>query len=106
MEIRCKKEDCKHNTGCSCRAHSVKIARGTECNSYVNNPLKENLMQENGNIFGVAEEMVKSNLKNVPLECKARACLYNRAERCHANGITVIDDECGTCADCATFCQG
>lgn len=107
MEIRCKKGDCKHNTGCSCEAASVEIARGTECNSYEKDEIKEELIIENGNIFEVAEELVSKNLKSVPLECRARDCLYNRKDECHANGITVIncDEDGDEEADCATFCE-
>ena len=103
MEIRCKKEDCKHNTGCSCRASSIEIDRIHHCDSYVKNPIKQRLMQDNGNIFEVAEEMVPHHLKNIPLECVAKNCLYNKTELCHANGITVVEDS--NCADCATFCE-
>jgi len=62
-------------------------------------------MIENGNIFQVAEELVARNLKNVPLECRARNCIYNNQEKCNANGITVIDDDEENDADCATFCE-
>ena len=109
MEIRCKKGDCKHNTGCSCSAKGVEISRGVECNSYVKDEIKKDIMIENGNIFQVAEELVPKNLKNVPLECRARVCLYNKQDLCHANGITVIDGEKENknieCADCATFIE-
>ena len=103
MEIRCKKGNCKHNTGCSCSAKSVEVSRGVVCNSYENDELKEDLMIENGNIFEVAEELVARNLKNVPLVCRVKNCLYNRQETCHANGITVIDGD--DSADCATFIE-
>jgi len=106
MEIRCKKEDCKHNTGCSCCAGVVQIDRGTHCDSYVHNSLKEELIQENGSIFKVDESIAPQHLKNVPLECRAKSCIHNREESCTANGITVIDDEDDdTHADCATFCE-
>ena len=107
MEIRCKKGNWRHNTGCSCSAHTVEITRGEHCSSYTKDELKENLMIENGNIFQVAEEFVPKNLKNVPLECQAKSCLYNDQGKCHANGITVIDGESDGCedADCATYCE-
>ena len=105
MEIRCKKGNCKHNTGCSCSAKFVEINRGVACSSYQMDEIKENLMIENGNIFEIAENLVAKNLKDVPLECRVRNCLYNQQDKCHANGITVIcggDDD----ADCATFIEG
>ena len=106
MEIRCKKGDCKHNTGCSCDAKSIMIERGSvTCASYVKDSLKENLIIENGNIFQVAEELVERNTNNVPLECQQRSCLYNKDLQCLANGITVIDNDAkADCnAECATF---
>jgi hypothetical protein len=113
MEIRCKKNDCKHNTGCSCSAHKVEIDRGIECNSYVRDPLKKNLIRDCGNIFAVAEEKIDANVKSVPLACRAKSCLHNKEEKCHANGISVIDTTKkkplpvgggSDCAACATFC--
>jgi hypothetical protein len=103
MEIRCKKGNCKHNTGCSCCAHTVEISRAVECNSFVKDEIKDDLMIENGNIFEIAEELVPKNLKNVPLACRARNCLYNKQDQCHANGITVIDTDSNKNAGCATF---
>lgn len=90
MEIRCKKNDCRHNTGCSCAAHKVEIDRGIACNSYERDPLKKNLIRDCGNIFAVAEDKINANVKNVPLACRAKACLHNNSEKCHANGISVI----------------
>lgn len=105
MEIRCKKGDCKHNTGCSCCAGTVEIERVVTCGSYVKDDIKEALMIENGNIFEVAEELVSKNIKDVPLACRARNCLYNKSDKCSANGITVIDGEVANHeeAECATF---
>ena len=103
MEIRCKKGDCKHNTGCSCSARSIEISRGTGCCSYRKDQVKENLIIENGNIFEISEELVTRNLKSVPLDCRAKNCLYNRNELCCANGITVIDGNNHDNAECATY---
>ena len=103
MEIRCKKGDCKHNTGCSCSAANVEIERAVTCGSYVKDQIKESIMIENGNIFEVAEELIVKNLKDVPLACRVRNCLYNKTDKCYANGITVID--CDDEADCATYIE-
>jgi hypothetical protein len=108
MEIRCKKEDCKHNTGCSCRAGAIVVDKATECASYDHEPIKGELIRENGNIFHVADDMAKEHLKSVPLECRAKSCIYNKSEHCQANGITITngtDNEKDPCADCATYCN-
>ena len=95
-------------------ANNIEIDRIIHCKSYVPNELKNNLMRENGNIFAVADEKVNANLKNIPLECNAKQCIYNKGQRCHANGIAVIDGATGESetetpsakADCATYCGG
>ena len=109
MEIRCKKGDCEYNTGCSCKAKSVHIERGTAaCETYNKDLERENIIIENGNIFEVSKDMAAKNTNNVPLECAARKCLYNRDEKCIANGITIIDGESSSSdqdAACATFVE-
>jgi len=103
MEIRCKKDNCEHNTGCSCKAGSIAVDKGGHhCCSYIDNPLKSNLIEENGDIFSVAEEKVHRHIRSVPLACNEKTCLFNKEERCQANGVTVIDD--GKKACCATYC--
>ena len=107
MEIRCKKENCEYNTGCSCKAHSIAVDRAHSCCTYTPSPLKQNLIDQNGNIFEVAENKVQNHLRNVPLTCTARTCLFNKEEKCQANGISVIDGDQGEQeAGCATFCRG
>ena len=109
MEIRCKKGDCEHNTGVSCRAKAIKIEKGTAaCGTYTHNEDKKNIAIKDGNLFNAAERMPARNTHNVPLKCAASKCLYNRTERCIANGILVIDNESSTCeadAACATFVE-
>ena len=105
MEIRCGKEDCKHNTGCSCNASDIIISKATHCESYECNLLKDKLISENGNIFSVAEDMAPQYLQNVPLECMKKDCIYNKQEACHASGIRIINGDNDDCADCATYCQ-
>ena len=107
MEIRCKKGDCEHNTGCSCDAKNIHIdCDNAACDTYTKDEVKENIIIENGNIFDVANDMAAKNTNNVPLKCDAKNCLYNHSEKCVANGITVIDNESSNCnadAACATF---
>ena len=112
MEIRCKKENCEYNTGCSCKAGSIAVDRVHHCASYTCSPLKDELTEQHGNIFEVTEKKAKSHLRNVPLACSAKTCLFNKDEHCQANGITVLDDTdadskpaSADCADCATFCD-
>jgi len=74
-----------------------------DCESYQSDELKKSLIIKNGNLFEISEELVAKNLRNVPLSCRARHCLYNKEMKCHANGISIIDDESD--AECATFIE-
>jgi|GEM_PF-427504 len=109
MEIRCKKGDCKYNTGSSCSAKNLNIDRDTAaCATYDKDEVKENIIIRNGNIFDVADKMAAKNTNNVPLGCQATQCLYNKNEECIANGITIIDGESSSSdqdASCATFVE-
>ena len=109
MEIRCKKGNCEHNTGSSCKAKAIKIQNGTAaCETFYPDAEKKNIVIKNGNIFEAAKDMAPKNTNNVPLKCAAKKCLYNRKEKCIANGITVIDSESSSCepdAACATFVE-
>jgi len=110
MEIRCRKTDCSYNTGASCKAAKINVANGC-CQTYAKNDLKQALIIENGNLFEISEELVAKNVRNVPLSCQQKNCLYHRKDcSCSAHGITVIDGEledgdtvCSKNAECATF---
>jgi hypothetical protein len=104
MEIRCKKMDCTFNNGCSCQAREVSVFRCARCGTYKSNPSKRELLRGNPDIFELADDLVPSKTKDVPLCCQAGACLFNRGGYCRANGISVIDND-GSRADCATFIE-
>jgi len=105
MEIRCRKGDCSYNTGCSCNAKGIEVSKDADCCSYIKDELKHSLIIENGNLFEISEELVARNLRDVPLKCKSRNCLYNREQLCSANGISVIDECDGQEAACATYIE-
>jgi len=103
MEIRCRKGDCTYNNGCSCTAPSVEVDRDSDCQSYTCDELKKSLIIQNGNLFEISEELVAKNLRDVPLICRARHCLYNIDSKCNANGISIIDEDDD--APCATYIE-
>ena len=101
MEIRCRKCDCTHNTGSSCRARAIKICKDTaECETFKKDNVKEEVIIRNGNLFKASKSLPAKNTRNVPLSCKATECLFNKQENCIANGILVEEDS----ACCVTFC--
>ena len=117
MEIRCRKCDCVHNTGSSCRAKTVNIADDTaECDTFLKDSGKHGATVRKGKLFESAKHLKPTNTRSVPLVCRATNCLFNRRENCVANGICVVDDtsislgkkpatrdNCG--ASCATFIE-
>jgi len=103
MEIRCRKGTCRFNNGCSCLADHVEVSKVACCNSFTPDPLKENVTVSNGNLFEISKELSPRNLRNVPLSCRSRNCLFNKETKCCANGIFVIDDEEN--AGCATYIE-
>lgn len=105
MEIRCRKNDCHFNNGCSCNASSVNIYRCGTCGAYECDSVKRDKINKDPNFFELASELVPGNTNNVPLTCKAGLCLFNRAGSCRANGISVVDDDSHNLAGCATFIE-
>jgi len=103
MEIRCKKTDCSYNTGASCSAERITVSNGADCETYQSDDLKQSLIIQNGNLFEISEELSVRNMRDVPLSCRARNCLFNRQSQCYANSITVIDDDDD--AGCATYIE-
>jgi len=102
MEIRCRKCNCTHNTGSSCRAKAVKICKDTaECVTFNRDAAKQEVIVRNGNLFNATKDLSKRNTRNVPLTCSATNCLFNKRENCIANGILVTEDG----ASCATFTE-
>jgi len=113
MEIRCRKCDCAHNTGSSCRARTVHIHEHTaECDTYAPDCAKHAVTVQKGTLFRAAKSLPPKNTRNVPLACAAHECLFNKRENCIANGICVVDDAAlattgtGCGASCATFIGG
>ncbi|MCL2621969.1 MAG: DUF1540 domain-containing protein, partial [Firmicutes bacterium] len=91
MDIKCKRLDCTHNSGCSCSARSINITRATLCNKYASSDHKAALLKINNNLIEASAELSPQNLKDVHLVCDS-PCLYNKCGKCYANGITVIDE--------------
>jgi len=66
-------------------------------------PMKAEMSVSGGNLFEISRELSPRNLRNVPLSCRARNCLFNKESKCCANGIFVVDDEAD--AGCATYIE-
>lgn len=103
MDIKCRKTSCLHNNAYTCRASKVNIGIGTECDSF---EADENRKAEDfsKNMFEADTENYANSrhIREVDLTCDKAECLFNKENRCSANGITVIDEGKGQTM-CATF---
>ena len=98
-ELRCGRRDCNYNRGYECRAKSIDVDEAADCNTYDQGgkPVKnDNIMYEAGMDNYFADKSARTDV-----DCKAKRCLFNRACKCVANGISVISeaDE----AKCASY---
>ena len=104
MDIKCRKTSCSHNKGYTCVAHNVLIGEHAECNSFDCDITK--LGQDySKNMFEADTEHYNNSrhMKNVALSCERESCLFNKDNRCVANGITVLDEK--DTPQCGTFIQ-
>jgi hypothetical protein len=97
--------DCHYNNGCSCKANEVNVFRCGSCGTYKSNPQKREQLNGDPDVFELAQDLVPSRTKDVPLSCRAGACLFNRSGFCRANGISIIDNTERNRADCATMIE-
>lgn len=97
-ELRCGLKDCNFNRGYECRAKRISVDGAADCKTYSPSGDKaknDNVMYEAGMDNCFAETT------HTAVKCEAGKCLFNRAEHCIANGISVIS-ETGD-AKCASY---
>lgn len=100
MDIRCRKLNCSFNDCSCCKRHGIKISDGITCESY---ELDETKKGE-----PISKTMFEKKPKIAPfkhcqkfnIDCHAD-CLFNKSNKCTANGITVLDEQKN--APCGTF---
>ncbi|MCX4312683.1 MAG: DUF1540 domain-containing protein [Clostridia bacterium] len=95
-DLKCGQKNCKYNHGYCCCARNVSVSSGTACTTYEPADNELNLNTESAAEFSKPDFSVDTAVK-----CDA-PCLFNRAQKCIANGITVSTDDSG-CAECLTF---
>lgn len=95
-DLKCGLKNCVHNQGYSCCSKKIGIDEHTDCLSYEASSQSESLLFEAGTDIGKTNYSV-----DTAVECNAK-CLYNKNNRCCANGITVMNDS-NNGATCLTF---
>ncbi|MBQ8761802.1 MAG: DUF1540 domain-containing protein [Clostridia bacterium] len=102
MDIKCRRTTCQHNKGQTCCANKVNINLHANCDTYEFSC--KNVEDFSKDMFESAPEFANSrHIKDVKLKCGAEKCLFNKDGRCHANGITVIDNN--EISACSTFIE-
>ena len=89
-ELRCGRRDCNFNRGYECRAQSISVDEAADCNTYDpdGRPVKnDNVMYEAG-----MDNYFADKLPHTSVDCMAHKCLFNRSEKCIANGISVVSE--------------
>ena len=100
-ELRCGLQDCNFNKGYECKAKKICVSGGADCKTYESNGSKtenDNVMYEAGMDHSFSGSKTPSSVR-----CEAQKCLFNRAELCIANGISVISE--GNMAKCASYIE-
>ena len=93
-DLKCGQKDCRHNHGYCCCAKCICVSQGTECTTYEKS-------QNDHKTEASAEFTKPDNSVDTSVDCTA-PCLFNRSNKCVANGITVSTAEGGS-AECLTF---
>ncbi len=95
-DLKCGQKNCKHNHGYCCCAKDIAVSGGTRCTTY------EECENCNDYKTEAAADFSKPDFSiDTCVACNA-PCLFNRAAKCIANGITVSTADDGT-AECLTF---
>ena len=96
-DLKCGLTDCEYNTAYACCAKQIEVTDCADCKTFKKDP------QKAGKLFEMGEDFASSGNYEVDTQvyCKAN-CIFNKENKCCANGITVLDD-LNTSAVCATF---
>lgn len=95
-DLKCGLRACKHNRGYCCCAKQIDVAQNTDCKSY--EPDSSRLASG----FEAADELARADYSvDTAVSCQAD-CLFNKAGKCVANGITVSADPTSA-ASCLSY---
>ena len=91
--------DCRFNKGYECRAKRISVDEAADCKTYEPDGSK----QKNDNVMYEAgmDNYFADKPPHTVVDCGAAKCLFNRAEHCIANGISVVSESKD--AKCASY---
>lgn len=95
-DLKCGLKDCKYNKGYCCTAKKIGVDNNSDCVSYTPSEQKRQALFESAEDFAPANYSVDTSI-----ECTAQ-CLFNKNNKCIANGITVMVGTDGK-ATCMSF---
>ncbi|MCL1944592.1 MAG: DUF1540 domain-containing protein [Firmicutes bacterium] len=96
-DLKCGLRDCKYNKGYSCVAKKIGVDQHTDCTSYAPSEQKRKAIFESAEDFAPANYSVDTSI-----DCTAK-CLFNKDNKCIANGITIMMGEEDNKAMCMSF---
>lgn len=83
-DLKCGLKECKFNKGYCCCAKSIDVSGYTDCLTYSPDEKKRS------SVFEAADDFVPANYAvDTNVHCTAK-CMFNRDNKCIANGITVM----------------
>ena len=95
-DLKCKRQGCTYNKNCNCTAKKVEVKKDKTCKTF----------EPSNNIEKQEEKIGQPPIrKDIKVGCHAD-CIFNKENKCTANGITV--QTCKTTASdtsptCCTF---
>jgi len=95
-DLKCGLKICAYNKGYCCCAKTIRVGANSECLSFSPDTQKQASQFEAGSDFVSANYSVDTSVA-----CTA-PCLFQKNDRCIANGITVMSDA-ESSATCLTF---
>lgn len=95
-DLKCGLKSCHYNKGYCCCAKLINVTKSTDCSTYTFDENKSKMQFEAGSDFIPANYSVDTKVI-----CSAK-CIFNKDNRCIANGITVMGQNSLEAA-CLTF---
>ncbi|GHV00374.1 hypothetical protein FACS1894211_07560 [Clostridia bacterium] len=88
-DLRCSLDNCAHNKGYMCRARNILVTEEADCATY--KPEFERESDDNI-MFEAGMEGFSQAIDGPKIHCSADACVFNKSEKCVANGISVLSE--------------
>jgi len=88
-DLRCALNNCEHNEGYMCHARHIIVTEEADCATY--KPTSERFSDDNI-MFEAGMEGFSQKIDGPKIHCSAGSCMFNKCEKCVANGVSVISE--------------